>query len=322
MGVSAVVLGASGYGGGELVRFVHGHPAVELAGIAAGSSAGRALGAVAPHLAHELPGVDLGTIADIAAAEVDVCFSALPAGELDRHASHLAARVVIDLADDHRADDTWVYGLTEFARPLVAGATRIANPGCYPTAALLAVVPFLAAGLIEGPITIDALSGASGAGRAPATRLLLAELHGDAGAYGATVHRHVPEMERAIAVFAGTEVVVSFTPHLVPIARGLLVTLRARLVDGAADTVPSVLHESYADEPFVSVSDDWPHTKWVAGTNRAVVHARVDERASLLVAACVIDNLGKGAAGQAVQNANVALGIEETAGLPRIAQWP
>jgi N-acetyl-gamma-glutamyl-phosphate reductase len=231
--------------------------------------------------------------------------------------------LVIDLSDDHRFDRGWVYGLTEFGRPGLVGAPRIANPGCYPTATLLALVPFVRAGLVEGPLVIDAISGYSGAGRAAEDRLSLATGSGGVTAYGGVDHRHVGEMERGLAAFGGAEHVVSFTPHLAPMPRGLLVTARAELGismdDGAA---LEELRHSYSREPFVDVTAEWPTTKAVIGSNRAVVSARVDPRAGLLIVSCAIDNLGKGAAGQAIQNANVALGIEETAGLSGLGVWP
>jgi N-acetyl-gamma-glutamyl-phosphate reductase len=217
----------------------------------------------------------------------------------------------------------WAYGLTELNRAALKGSSRVANPGCYPTAALLALVPFARLGLIEGLVVIDAISGVSGAGRNPEPRLLAAEMDGNATAYGTTQHRHVPEMERGLAAFGGLNASVSFTPHLVPIARGLLVTARAPLTTRATDAdALSVLADAYREERFVDVAEAWPQTKHVHGSNRALVSARVDASCDLLVCSAAIDNLGKGAAGQAVQNANLILRVDENTGLDATGVWP
>ncbi|MFN2587216.1 MAG: N-acetyl-gamma-glutamyl-phosphate reductase [Actinomycetota bacterium] len=321
MGASAAVLGASGYTGAEILRLLARHPAITVVAAAAGTRAGLPLAEVHPHLRGAVD-VELTSI-DRAAAAADVCFSCLPHGTLPAHLGAVAADVVVDLADDFRASEAWTYGLTELARAGVAGTRRIANPGCYPTAALLCLVPFARAGAIGGSLVVDALSGLSGAGRAAEDRLLFANVAGGASAYGSVSHRHVAEIERGLRVFGGLETTVSFTPHLVPMPRGLLVTARARLTHPLTDAAAlGVLEEAYEDEPFVRVVREWPSTKAVAGSNHASLSARVDERAGYLVCSAAIDNLGKGAAGQAVQNANVALGLAETTGLEGVAVWP
>lgn len=301
-----------------MLRHLGRHPALALvaAGVRSEPDPSRL-----PHLlGTELPLVDVGRAA---AAEADVCFSCLPAGVLENYLDSIAAPLLIDLADDFRASPEWVYGLTEFGRAQVAEATRIANPGCYPTATLLCLIPFAARGLIEGPLVVDALSGVSGAGRKTEDRLLFAVAEGNAGAYGTVSHRHIPEMERGLARFGSLTASVSFTPHLVPVARGLLVTARARLAGPLDDAdALEVLRETYASEPFVHVTPDWPQTKAVMGSNSAIVSARIDQRNGWLIASCAIDNLGKGAAGQAIQNANLALDLEETAGLEASGLWP
>jgi N-acetyl-gamma-glutamyl-phosphate reductase len=321
MGARATVLGASGYSGGEVCRILARHPSLALVAAAAARFAGQPLAALQPHLAGVVE-AELLSVQEAAAAEAEVCFSCLPAGVLPSLLDALGASVVVDLSDEHRAAPGWVYGLTEHARAELSGARRIANPGCYPTAALLVLVPLVRAGLIEGPVVIDALSGTSGAGRAGEDRLLFSGLHGSAAAYGTTAHRHVPEIEAQLAA-AGLDTVVSFTPHLVPMGRGVLVTARARptctLTD---DDVRATLAAAYEGEPFVYVVDDWPQTKAVAGSNRALVSARVDTRAGWVVCSAALDNLGKGAAGQAVQNANLALGFDESAGLEAVGLWP
>lgn len=297
-----------------------GHPTLTTEVAAGGARAGEALSSVQPHLMPLVPAA-LASAADAAAAEVDVLFSCLPSGTSKDLLDRARAVHVVDLADDHRDAEGWAYGLTEFAREQLGH--RVANPGCYPTASLLGLLPFAAAGVIEGPIIIDGMSGASGAGRAPADHLGFAYLSGSACAYGTTEHRHIAEMERGLRRFGGLDTSVSFTPHLLPMARGLLTTARAGLTGNLSDAeAMDILEERYADEAFVHVTEGWPQTKAVAGTNHALVHARIDARNSLLVCSVAIDNLGKGAAGQAIQNANLLLGLEETLGLEGVAVWP
>jgi N-acetyl-gamma-glutamyl-phosphate reductase len=325
MGATASVLGASGFAGGEVLRLLLAHPSIEIGAISGGARAGEHLAAVHPHLAGEAERL-LGALDEALAAGGDVCFSCLPSGELKAVVDRVTSDVLVDIADDFRGPDAsaeWTYGLTEFARPQVASSTRIANPGCYPTAALLCLVPFARAGLIEGPVVIDAMSGISGAGRKQTDHLMFATASGGVAAYGTTTHRHIPEIERGLASFGGLATTVSFTPHLVPMSRGLLVTARARLTRSMGDgDALTLLKDAFAFEPFIDVVDDWPATKPVAGSNRARVSARTDGRSGWLICSAAIDNLGKGAAGQAVQNANLALGLEETAGLAHAGVWP
>lgn len=320
MGIPGTVLGASGYSGGELVRLLCAHPAFELVALGAERAAGRPLATVQPHVAaHDLP--PLVTTAQALEREAEIVFSCLPADAPATAELGDRRGVVIDLSDAHRSADGWIYGLTEFARDDLTD--RVANPGCYPTAALLALVPFARAGAIGSPISIAAMSGLSGAGRSNDDTYSLASAYGDAAAYGTARHRHVPEMERYLKAFSGFDATVSFTPHLIPMSRGLLATIRAPLVATLDDaSALQVLHDAYDKEPFVEVAEEWPRTKSVAGSNLATVSARVDERAGLLICSAAIDNLGKGAAGQALQNANVIFGLEETLGLARSGVWP
>jgi len=323
MGLTACVLGASGYSGGEVVRLLLGHPAFELGGVGAETKVGERLAEVDPHLAGA------GAVRLVGAGEAlrddpDVVFSCLPSGVLEGHLDAVPDdTVVVDLADDFRAAAPWAYGLTEFARAEVSGATRIANPGCYPTAALLGLVPFARSGSIASPVVIDALSGVSGAGRRIADHLLHAVVDSSVTAYGTVDHRHRPEIERGLDSLGDFASEISFTPHLVPMARGLLVTARARLTEELDDEgARGVLEDAYAREGLIHVVESWPATKAVRGTNRAHIFACVDRRSGWLIVSVAIDNLGKGAAGQAVQNANVALGIDETAGLGAFGVWP
>jgi N-acetyl-gamma-glutamyl-phosphate reductase len=322
MSQTAVVLGASGYAGGEVVRLLAAHPALEVVAASGEASAGQPLDAVEPQLTGSISH-RLKSTAAAAEAAADVCFSCLPGGALSTHLEDIAAPVVVDLSGDHRHRPGWAYGLSEHCRAEVAGAAGIANPGCYPTAALLCLVPFAGAGLITGPIVIDALSGLSGAGRKAQEHLSFGTASANATAYGTTEHRHVPEIERGLKLYGGLEAVVSFTPHLAPLARGLLVTARAPLTSELDDAQAlDVLRRAYAGEPFVHVLSEWPSTKPLTGSNHAHLSARVDLRAGFIVCSAALDNLGKGAAGQAIQNANLALGLEETLGLESLGVWP
>ncbi|CAN5331028.1 N-acetyl-gamma-glutamyl-phosphate reductase [soil metagenome] len=321
MGTTVKILGASGYSGGEVARLVAGHPCLDLAVAAADRRAGQTLAGAHPHLAGA-GDLRLVGLEDALGAPGDVCFSCLPSGELGDRLTRLKAEIVIDLSDEFRAGQ-WLYGLTEFVRDGLPGASKVANPGCYPTAALLCLLPFARAGTITGPVIIDAISGVSGAGRRAEDHLLLSAGAGNVTAYGTTAHRHIPEIELALSSLGGLDTTVSFTPHLAPMPRGVLVTaragLRASMDDGDA---LDILRSLYGDEQLIEVLEGWPATKPVAGTGRAHVSARVDARNRLLIASAAIDNLGKGAAGQALQNANVILGVEEATGLGSYGVWP
>jgi N-acetyl-gamma-glutamyl-phosphate reductase len=347
MGARVAVAGASGYAGGELLRLLAGHPGLELGPVAAESNAGRPIGEVHPHLAgvpslagRRFEAAD--TVADtVAGAGCDLAFLALPAGQSPRLAGDLGQDVsLVDLGPDFRLADPgawarhyrppyagrWMTGLPELpgAREQIRAATRVAVPGCYATAAIVALAPLLAAGLVEPQdIVIVAASGTSGAGRAPRPELLGSEVMGAVSAYQAGgTHRHTPEIEQALgeaAALAG--VTVSFTPLLAPMPRGILATCTARLTPARGESATALLREAlaeaYAGEPFVCVLPEgqWPTTAAVAGSNAVHLQAAADARAGRATAVAAIDNLGKGAAGQAIQNANLMLGLPETAGL-------
>ena len=331
------VVGASGYAGGELMRLLAGHPGVTIASVHARERGGIPVAAEHPHLAP------LGlTFSEGEPDDVDVAFLALPHGASAPLAAGLLDRgvTVIDIGADFRLRDadayaTWyggahpvpellehaVYGLTEWNRERLVGATLIANPGCYPTAALLALVPFARQGAIAGDVIVDAKSGISGAGRSAGADYLFTELTESTRAYGLGGHRHAPEIAQGLAD-AGASPQLTFVPHLVPQSRGLHATCYLSLADDLDDVaLASILSEAYADEPFVHMTDAPPATKQASGSNHAFVHARrVGERRAVVVG--VIDNLGKGAAGQAIQNMNVALGLDETAGLAGLGLHP
>lgn len=339
MGHSVAVLGASGYAGGELVRLVDGHPDLDLAYLGAHSSAGGVLGDAHPQLANghrPLRPIDPGAV-----GHVDLAFLALPHGASAAVGHALAERRVrvVDLGSDFRLDTAqryqaaygashplpdqlprWRYGLPELFD--LAGADRAAVPGCYPTATLLAVVPLLRAGMTgPGPIVADCLSGVSGAGRALREDLVFGAVAEGVRAYGVAAHRHRPEIEMGIEQAAVQHRAVVFTPHLVPIQRGLLATVTVAAAEGVTQAdLRGALSDAYSSAPFVEVIDRPPQTRWVVGSNRALVTAFLDSEAGMVIAQGAIDNLVKGAAGQAVQVANLLLGLPETTGLP-MAGW-
>ncbi|SHH35826.1 N-acetyl-gamma-glutamyl-phosphate reductase [Geodermatophilus nigrescens] len=336
------VTGATGYAGGEVVRLLAGHPHLRLAGVHANSSAGRRLGELQPHL---LPFADLevrpSAPADLAG--YDVVVLALPHGESAAIAAQLPEdTLVIDCGADHRLEDpaawarwyggehsgSWPYGLPELAgqREKLAGARRIAVPGCYPTSVTLAMAPALAAGLVEPDVVVVAASGTSGAGKAAKPHLLGSEVMGSVSAYGVGgVHRHTPEMAQTLGAAAGQPVRISFTPTLVPMSRGILATCSAPLRPGTdAGAARAAYAEAYGDEPFVHLLPEgqWPTTAQVLGANTVAVQVAVDPDAGRLVVVAAVDNLTKGTAGGAVQSANIALGLPETAGLPLVGVAP
>lgn len=336
------VVGASGYAGVELLRLCASHPELEVVVAAAATSAGERVAEHTPSLAAAYPTLTYAAVDDVDLGGLDLVFLALPHGESQHLVPSLlqSEAVVVDLAADFRLHDpslypTWygevhaapellgrfVYGLPERHRRHLVGADAIAAPGCYPTATILALAPLVEAGVISTTgIVVDAASGVSGAGRAPKANLHFGAVDEDFTAYGLLDHRHTAEMEQEL----GAQVL--FTPHLAPMVRGILATCYARPAGDAAGLTTSgalaILEEAYRDEPFVVVTDGSPSTKATTGSNCAHVTVRVDPRTGWVVAIAAIDNLIKGAAGQAVQCANLALGISETTGLPIAGAYP
>ena len=339
------VAGASGYAGGEILRLLLSHPAyadgtLEIGALTAASNAGSPLG---PHHPHLLP-LDQ-RILEPTSAEVlhghDVVFLALPHGHSAALAEQLDPQtVIIDCGADFRLTDatawerfyasphagSWPYGLPELpgARERLRGARRIAVPGCYPTAALLALVPAMAQGLIEPAVTVVAVSGTSGAGRAAKIDLMAAEVIGSARAYSiGGLHRHTPEIAQGLGAVAGRDVTVSFTPVLIPTSRGILATCTARTTASLSD-LRAAYDAAYGAEPFVHLlpQDRLPTTGSVIGSNAAQIAIAVDEAANTFVAIAAIDNLVKGTGGAAVQSMNLALGWPETAGLSVVGVAP
>lgn len=334
--LTVAVAGASGYAGGELLRLVLSHPDLVLGPVSAGGSAGRPVTDVHPHLPQLADRTFAPTDADTL-ANADLVFLALPHGESAAIVRSLPGdQPVVDLGADFRLADpeawetfygsghagTWLYGLPELPgrRAELAGARRIANPGCYPTSVAVGLAPLLSAGLVEPQdVVVVAASGTSGAGRKPSDTLLGSEVMGSVSAYKAGgVHQHTPEMEQTLSEAAGERVTLSFTPLLAPMPRGILATSTARLASGVTDDVlRDAMHAAYDKEPFVHVlpRGQWPRTASTVGSNTAHVQVAADTHVGRAVVAVAIDNLVKGAAGQAIQNANLALGLDETAGL-------
>jgi len=337
MGTTVAVAGASGYAGGELLRLVLGHPELTLGPAAAGASAGRPVTSVHPQL-PQLAGTAFVSTSAKTLSEADLVFLALPHGESAALVAELPDHLtVVDLGADFRLDDggawttyyggphagSWPYGLPELsgARERLAGAHRIANPGCYATAVTLGLAPLLAAGLVEASdLVVVGASGTSGAGRSVRADLMGSEVMGALRAYKAGgVHQHTPEMEQALGSVSGQPVTLSFTPVLAPMPRGILATSTARLVAGVTTRdLRAAFTAAYEKEPFVHVLDEdsWPTTAATAGSNSVHLQVAADAHSGRAVVVTALDNLVKGAAGQAVQNANLALGLDETAGLP------
>ncbi|MFC7727387.1 N-acetyl-gamma-glutamyl-phosphate reductase [Nocardioides sp. GCM10028917] len=342
MTATVAVAGASGYAGGEVLRLLLGHPGVEVGAVTAGANAGERLGSLQPHLVPLADRVLDETTVDTLAGH-DVVVLGLPHGQSAGIARALGDdTVVIDCGADFRLTDagewqtfyggehagSWPYGLPELPgqRELLRGARRIAVPGCYPTVSTLAAVPALAAGLVEPDVTVVAASGTSGAGKSAKPHLLGSEVMGNASAYGVGgTHRHTPEIVQNLSAVHGGPVRVGFTPLLVPMSRGILATVQAPLLDGVTpDQVRDAYATAYDTEPFVHLLPEgqWPQTQSVLGSNAVQVQVAVDERVRRLVAVAVVDNLAKGTAGAAVQCMNLALGLDEAAGLTTIGIAP
>jgi N-acetyl-gamma-glutamyl-phosphate reductase len=346
MGIRVAVAGASGYAGGELLRLLAGHPQFEIGAVTGATSAGKPVTATHPNLIGHpaFDGRDFDATTAQALSGAELIFMALPHGESASLARQLPEARIIDLSADFRLGDEeawdkfygvpyagqWTYGLPELpgARAKIGGSRAVAAPGCYATTAILALAPLLARGLAEpDDIVIVAASGTSGAGRTPRADLLASEVMGSMSAYKVGgAHRHTPEIEQALTgVIRGIEprsartATISFTPTLAPMPRGILATCTAKLAPGVADSaaLQAAFRDFYADSPFVHLlpSGQWPVTQAVSGSNGAHIQVAADTHAGRAVAVSTTDNLGKGAAGQAVQIANIMLGLPETAGL-------
>ncbi|HEX2048695.1 MAG TPA: N-acetyl-gamma-glutamyl-phosphate reductase [Acidimicrobiales bacterium] len=335
------VVGASGYAGAELLRLCHAHPDLELAWATGDTQAGTLVGGLYPSLAAAYPGLAFQSFEPAMAADVDLVFLALPHGASQRVMPEVLAAgpKVVDLGADFRLRnpaiyerwygeahvaaellERFAYGLPELHRDEIAKADAVASAGCYPTAAALALAPLTDAGLVETTnIVVDAASGVSGAGRTLKHATHFGTANEDFTAYGLLDHRHTPEMEQSVGA------TVLFTPHLAPMTRGILATCYARPAAATSidpNEVLGLLEDAYADEPFVVVSPTSPSTKATWGSNAVHLTARYDQRTGWILVLAALDNLVKGASGQAVQCANILLGVAETAGLSPIGVYP
>lgn len=343
--VRIAILGASGYTGAELLRLLAEHPHAEIVALTADRQAGKDIGTVFPHLAiRKLP--KLVTIDAVDWSGVDLVFCCLPHATTQQVISKLPGHLrILDLSADFRLADPavyakWyghehqavelqkeaVYGLTEIWRSAIANARLVAVPGCYPTGAQLPLVPLVKAAVVDADdIVIDAKSGVTGAGRSLKETSLFAEVAEGINAYGVASHRHMPEIEQGLSAAAGRSIMVSFTPHLMPMNRGILSTIYVRYANGAtlAD-LRRVLEETYAGEPFVHVLPEGmlPSTHHVRGSNLCLIGLSRDRLSGRAILVSAIDNLVKGASGQAVQDMNVLMGFPETAGLRQEPLFP
>jgi N-acetyl-gamma-glutamyl-phosphate reductase len=341
----AGIINVTGYAGVELARLLCQHPEVELVSATGRSAAGQALSQVFPHLA----GLELTVEAGL--GEVDFAFSALPHKESAAEVTPLlsAGIKVVDISADFRLKDAaeyprWydfthpapqllqqaVYGLPELHRRDIAAAQLVANPGCYPTGAILALAPAVKEGLIEPDITIDSKSGISGAGRSLSLKTHFSEVNEDVSAYALEGHRHLPEITQELnRLSTGKSLSVTFVPHLIPMTRGILTTGYATLIaDKIAagkkgeEEVKQLYRDFYRGEPFVRIAESPPHTKHTWGNNDCLVYPTIDQRTGKFIVISCLDNLVKGAAGQAIQNMNLMLGLPETTGLEAAAIFP
>jgi len=339
------IIGASGYTGAELLRLCAAHPAFAVELATGDTQAGTPVRELYPSLAAAYPDLVFEPFRAEAVDGLDLVFLGLPHGASQQIVEELVPRVghVVDLAADFRLADAalypawygephqrpellgrFVYGLPELFRVELAGATLVAVPGCYPTAAALALAPLVRAGAVATDgIVVDAASGVSGAGRALKPTTTFCAVDEDFTAYGLLTHRHTPEIEQTLSRLGAGPATVLFTPHLAPMSRGILATCYARPTgDHDTDALLALLHDAYDAEPFVVVTGGSPSTKATLGSNTAQVTVRRDPRTGWVLAIAAIDNLGKGAAGQAVQCANLACGLDETTGLPDVGVYP
>jgi N-acetyl-gamma-glutamyl-phosphate reductase len=345
MAYRAGVVGASGYTGAELLRLLHAHHEIEVVHATANTNAGSSVAEVYPSLGVAYPELRYETFAAADLAGLDVVFCGLPHGESQTVIPEIVGTVghVVDLGADfrlpaaayeqwygavHRAPELleqFAFGLPELCRDEISIHPHVAAPGCYPTASVLALAPLLAGGLVEPTgIVVDAISGVSGAGRGISLRTHFGEIDESVEAYGLLSHRHTAEMELVLSKVSGTTVQVLFTPHLAPMTRGLLATAyaRPRASGLSSASLLEQYREFYADEPFVAVVDDAPATKATRGSNAAHVTVRFDDRTGTIVALGAIDNLVKGASGQALQAANLLLDLPEATGLSVVGVYP
>ena len=324
MSIRVGIVGISGFGGGEALRLIAGHPYFELVYAAGEGSAGSRLVDRFPGVPDKLAELVIEKWDPEGMPMIDVLFASLPTGASGEALARVPEKVkIVDIGGDHRHVGGWVYGLADVWPDQIRGQTRVANPGCFPAASLNTLAPLLANKLIEpSNIVIDAKTGMSGAGRGGDSKLGYAESNENLQPYGLLKHVHMPEMAKAMEQLSGGSVGgLVFTPHLVPMTRGVLVTIYCH---GSATTEQCMdaAKSFYAERPFVRISDRPPQTKWATGSNLSFISYAADPSRNLVIAMGVVDNLGKGAAGQAVQNANLICGLTETSGLDNAPVWP
>lgn len=318
------LVGISGYGGGEALRLIARHPEFQLVYAAGESSAGNPLGSRFPSLDSKLGSLIIEKFDPTRLPELDLLIASLPTDQSRQPLADVSKQTkIVDVGGDHRYKPGWQYGLADIWPERIRNQSRVANPGCYPSAALSAIVPLLDAELISSEnIIIDAKSGISGAGRGGSdNKFGFAECNEDVTAYSLLKHAHLFEISETIKAFAGQEAGLVFTPHLIPMTRGILVTIYAQ---GTATTEAcnKAARSFYRERFFVRIVDQPPHTKWALGSNHVFIHYACDPSRNLVMAVAVIDNLGKGAAGQAIQNANLMFGFSESMGLSDVSLWP
>ncbi len=340
---TAAILGASGYAGGELIRFLDLHPGFAVSFLGGNTAAGKPLAAVHPHLSGGERPIEVLDLDKVRTA--DVVFMALPHGASAQPAMALADSGVkiVDLGSDFRLDTpqryrdaygthhpfpeqlgTWAYGIPELFGSQIAASDRVAAPGCYPTSVVVPLVPLLRSGLVEPVgIVVDSMTGVSGAGRSSSDALAFGAIDESVSAYKVLTHRHRPEMERVLDTVSTTDTSIIFTPHLVPMQRGILSTIYTTPTSGTTlEVIEAAFDEAYGESPFVRRTSEPPHTRWVVGSNNLLVSFHLDDRTNTLVTISAIDNLVKGAAGQAVQCANLMFGFAESTGLPMEGWMP
>ena len=339
------IINVTGYAGAELARILHRHPEVEISSVTGRSGAGRNLGDVFPHLSD----IDIQIDAELTGS-LDFVFSALPHAASAEALSDIIASDIkaVDISADFRLRDLetyteWygvehpcpqfleksVYGLPEVHREDIAEASVVANPGCYPTASILGLLPALRNGIIDGNIIIDAKSGVSGAGRGLSIKTHFSEVNENVSAYGLDGHRHMPEIEQELNLAYGAQVELTFVPHLIPMTRGIFATSYSQLTEeflsnnhNPVEVIDTLYRETYEQEKYVEVTEIPPSTKQTLGSNQCVVHPKIDTRTGRLVVVSCIDNLVKGAAGQAVQNMNILCGYPESTGIEQLPIYP
>jgi N-acetyl-gamma-glutamyl-phosphate reductase len=345
--IRIAICGGSGYTGIELLRILSGHPEAAVTAITSEKSAGKKITALFPHL-HRYADMSYEPLnKEKLLTKADLFFMALPHGASQEAVNFFfrSGKKVIDLSADYRLSDPktyeqWygiphaytgtlkkaVFGLPEIYRKKIAKAGLVANPGCYPTSAILGLMPMIRKKLVDvSSIVVDSKSGTSGAGRKADVAVSFCEVNEGFKAYGIGTHRHTPEIEQELSALAGGKITVNFTPHLLPLDRGILTTIYARLKRTMSqEEILAIYNRTYAGEPFVQVLDSgsYPNLKNVRGTNFCQIGLKLNERTNTLIIVSAIDNLVKGAAGQAVQNMNIMTGLEETAGLTAPALFP